>query len=86
MASLGLTPFVSPEHRLPSLTTLRLPEGVDDAQVRQKLLEGYNLEIAGGFGPLKGEIWRVGLMGYSCRRENVALLAEALREVLGRPA
>ncbi|MBI5293312.1 MAG: alanine--glyoxylate aminotransferase family protein, partial [Chloroflexi bacterium] len=54
------------------------------AAVRARLRDEYNIEIAGGFGPLKGKIWRVGLMGFSSRRENVALLSEALREVLGR--
>jgi alanine-glyoxylate transaminase/serine-glyoxylate transaminase/serine-pyruvate transaminase len=46
------------------------------------LREAYNIDIAGGFGPLKGKIWRVGLMGFSSRRENVTLLSEALREIL----
>lgn len=82
MEALGLQPFVPREYRLPSLTTLCLPTGVDDAQVRKELLDNYNTEIAGGFGPLKGKIWRVGLMGFSCRRENVTLLSEALREIL----
>jgi alanine-glyoxylate transaminase/serine-glyoxylate transaminase/serine-pyruvate transaminase len=82
MDRLGLKPFVPREHRLASLTTVCLPEGIDEAGVRKKLLDAYNIEIAGGFGPLKGKIWRVGLMGFSCRRENVTLLAGALREIL----
>jgi alanine-glyoxylate transaminase/serine-glyoxylate transaminase/serine-pyruvate transaminase len=45
-------------------------------------LNEYNIEIAGGFGPLKGQIWRIGLMGYSSRRENVTLLLAAMREIL----
>lgn len=84
LAALGLSLHVAAEHRLPSLTTVRAPEGVDEAAVRARLRDEYNIEIAGGFGPLKGKIWRVGLMGFSSRRENVALLSEALREVLGR--
>ncbi|MBI2977212.1 MAG: alanine--glyoxylate aminotransferase family protein, partial [Chloroflexi bacterium] len=84
LAALGLSLHVAAEHRLPSLTTVRAPEGVDEAAVRARLRGEYNIEIAGGFGPLKGKIWRVGLMGFSSRRENVALLSEALREVLGR--
>jgi alanine-glyoxylate transaminase/serine-glyoxylate transaminase/serine-pyruvate transaminase len=50
--------------------------------VRKQLLNDYHVEIAGGFGPLQGQIWRIGLMGYSSRRENVLLLLAALREVL----
>jgi alanine-glyoxylate transaminase/serine-glyoxylate transaminase/serine-pyruvate transaminase len=52
--------------------------------VRSRLLKEYNIEIAGGLGELKGKVWRVGLMGYSSRRENVTLLLEALRRLLGR--
>jgi alanine-glyoxylate transaminase/serine-glyoxylate transaminase/serine-pyruvate transaminase len=55
---------------------------VDGLAVRKQLLNDYNLEIAGGFGPLVGKIWRIGLMGYSSRLENVMLLLAALREVL----
>ncbi len=69
-------------NRLTSLTTGCVPDGVDDGIVRTRLRERYNIDIAGGFGPLKGKIWRVGLMGFSSRRENVTLLSEALREIL----
>lgn len=82
--SLDLSLHVAAAHRLPALTTVRIPEGVDDMAVRAKLRDTYNIEIAGGFGPLKGKIWRVGLMGFGSRRENATLLAEALREVLAR--
>ncbi|MEW6334152.1 MAG: alanine--glyoxylate aminotransferase family protein [Thermodesulfobacteriota bacterium] len=82
MENLGLTLFVGREHRLPSLTTVCVPDGADDAAIRTRLREAYNIDIAGGFGPLKGKIWRVGLMGFSSRRENVTLLSEALREIL----
>jgi alanine-glyoxylate transaminase/serine-glyoxylate transaminase/serine-pyruvate transaminase len=82
MENLGLKLFVQREHRLPSLTTVCVPDGVDDATIRTRLREAYNIDIAGGFGPLKGKIWRVGLMGFSSRRENVTLLSEALREIL----
>ncbi len=75
---------VAPQHRLPTLTTVRVPAGVDEAAVRKTLLEQYNVEIGGGLGALKGRVWRVGLMGYSSKRENVALLLAALREILGR--
>ena len=82
METLGLKLFVARENRLPSLNTVCIPDGVDDVAVRTSLREIYNIEIAGGFGPLKGKIWRVGLMGFSCRRENVTLLSEAMREIL----
>jgi len=75
---------VDPQYRLPTLTTVRVPAGVDEAAVRKTLLEQYNVEIGGGLGALKGRVWRVGLMGYSSKRENVALLLAALREILGR--
>jgi alanine-glyoxylate transaminase / serine-glyoxylate transaminase / serine-pyruvate transaminase len=81
MEALGLKLFVPRENRLPSLSTVCIPEGVDDAAVRTNLREGYNIDIAGGFGPLKGKIWRIGLMGFSSRRENVTLLSEAMREI-----
>jgi alanine-glyoxylate transaminase/serine-glyoxylate transaminase/serine-pyruvate transaminase len=82
MESLGLKLFVKRKDRLPSLTTVCVPEGADDAAVRTRLRESYNIDISGGFGPLKGKIWRIGLMGFSSRRENVTLLSEALREIL----
>ncbi len=82
METLGLKLFVPREYRLPSLNTVCIPDGVDDAAVRTSLRETYNIEIAGGFGPLKGKIWRIGLMGFSSRRENVTLLSEAMREIL----
>jgi alanine-glyoxylate transaminase/serine-glyoxylate transaminase/serine-pyruvate transaminase len=82
METLGLKLFVRRENRLPSLTTVCVPEGADDEAVRSRLREAYNIDIGGGFGPLKGKIWRVGLMGFSSRRENVTLLSEALREIL----
>ena len=84
LAEMGLEPHVAPEIRLPSLTTVRVPEGVDAAAVSRRLLTEYNIEIAGGLGDLAGKIWRVGLMGYNARRETVAVLLRALAEVLGR--
>ena len=83
LEDLGLSLHVPLERRLPMLTTVVVPEGVDEAGVRTQLLEEYNVEIAGGLGALKGKIWRIGLMGYSSRRENVTLLLGALREILG---
>ncbi|CUS04814.2 Purine catabolism protein PucG [Candidatus Promineifilum breve] len=82
LEELGLTPHVPREIRLPSLTTVRVPEGVDAAAVSRRLLTEYNIEIAGGLGDLAGKVWRVGLMGYNARRETVAVLLRALAEVL----
>jgi len=72
--------------RLPTLSTPRLPPGIDDAAVRRRLLLDYNIEIAGGFGPLAGKVWRVGLMGESSRPEHVLTLLAALEEILRHPA
>ena len=58
------------------------PEGVDEAQVRKTLLSEFGLEIGAGLGPLAGKIWRFGLMGYSCRPDNVMLCLSALGSVL----
>lgn len=82
LEALDLSPLVPLPYRLATLTTPRIPPGVDDVEVRRRLLEEYNIEIAGGFGPLKGKVWRVGLMGYSSRRENVLLLLAALERIL----
>ena len=68
--------------RLPQLNAVYLPQGVDDAMVRSRLLNDYNLEIGAGLGDLAGKAWRIGLMGYSARRENIALCIKALQDVL----
>ena len=82
LESLSLPLLMPPEIRLPTLTTPQLHQGIDDASFRQRLLETYNIEIAGGFGPLAGKIWRIGLMGHSSRVENVRLLLAALADLL----
>jgi alanine-glyoxylate transaminase/serine-glyoxylate transaminase/serine-pyruvate transaminase len=74
----------NPALRIPSLTTVRVPEGVDAKVVSGRLLNEYNIEIAGGFSKLAGQVWRVGLMGYNSRPENIMLLLAALKEILGR--
>lgn len=78
---LGLSLFTPPEHQLPMLHVVNVPEGADDLRVRRALLD-RGIEIAGGFGPLKGRTWRVGLMGYNARIEAVDRLLGALEEVL----
>jgi len=80
--AMGLKMNVAPEHRLWSLNAVCVPEGVDDARVRGRLLNDSNIEIGGGLGPLKGKIWRIGLMGSGSSRENVLLVLEALNRAL----
>jgi alanine-glyoxylate transaminase/serine-glyoxylate transaminase/serine-pyruvate transaminase len=84
LTDLGLDLFVEASHRLTSLTTVCVPDGIDEKAVRQRLLQEYNIEIAGGLGALSGKIWRIGLMGYSSSKENILLVLTALKEILGR--
>ncbi len=72
----------NPGDRLPTVTAVRVPEGVDGEKTRKQLLEEFNIEIAGGFGPLKGKIWRVGLMGYVSQKNNVLLFLASLEKIL----
>jgi alanine-glyoxylate transaminase/serine-glyoxylate transaminase/serine-pyruvate transaminase len=80
--ALGLGLLADPDYRLNPLTTVIVPEGIDDAAVRQKLLNDYNIEIGGGLGELRGKIWRIGLMGDSAREINVFALLSALEIIL----
>jgi alanine-glyoxylate transaminase/serine-glyoxylate transaminase/serine-pyruvate transaminase len=85
LATLGFTPLVAPEVRLPTLTTLCLPEAVrtrGEAKLRRQLLDEHGIEVGGGLGKLAGSVWRVGLMGENARAANVARLVEALRAIL----
>jgi len=81
---LGIDFIVPEKERLPQLNAVYIPTGVDDAKVRQYLLNEYNLEIGAGLGLFAGEAWRIGLMGYAARNENVALCLTALKDALGR--
>jgi alanine-glyoxylate transaminase/serine-glyoxylate transaminase/serine-pyruvate transaminase len=71
-----------PEHTLTTLNAVNVPEGVDDALVRKRLLNEYNIEIGAGLGPFKGKAWRIGLMGSSSTRENVTLVLAALESIM----
>ena len=82
LEAIGIVLHAEEGHRLNSLTSIRVPIGVDDLRVRQKLLNEYNIEIGGGLGPLKGKIWRIGLMGESSTEENVLFLLYALEKIL----
>ena len=82
LEALGLEMLVAQEHRLPQLNTVRIPEGVDEAAVRARMLERWDLEIGAGLGPLKGQVWRIGLMGASASPWHVRLCLTALAEAL----
>ena len=82
LEAMGLVMHAEEGHRLNSLNSVRVPVGVDEARVRQKLLNRYGIEIGGGLGPLKGKIWRIGLMGESSTEGNVLLLLYALEKTL----
>lgn len=82
LSALGLELHAQDGYRLSTLTSVRIPEGVDDLKVRRALLGNYSIEIGGGLGPLKGKIWRIGLMGYTSTRSNIVLLLSALEDVL----
>ena len=82
LEKLGLNFVVAEDSRLPQLNAVYIPAGVDDAAVRTRLLKDYNLEIGAGLGALAGKAWRIGLMGFGARRENVSLCLKALEEVL----
>lgn len=81
--AMGLGFFVAPEHRLPQLNAVTVPDGVDEAAVRAGLLEHFDLEIGAGLGPMAGKIWRIGLMGHAASATNVLKCVGALDAVLG---
>lgn len=84
LAALGLELLVAAPHRLPMLTSVRVPDGVDEAKVRATLRRDHGIEIGGGLGPLKGRIWRIGLMGEGARLASVQAVLGALAAALGR--
>jgi len=80
--ALGLSLLVAEQHRLPQLNMVVVPDGVDEAAVRARLLDGFGIEIGAGLGALAGKVWRVGLMGYASREENVVACLRALESAL----
>ncbi len=84
LEKMGFRLFAEEGHRLPELTTAWVPEGVDEAAVRRRLLERYGIEIGGGLGAYAGKVWRIGCMGHTARVRNVTLLLGALEECLAR--
>jgi alanine-glyoxylate transaminase / serine-glyoxylate transaminase / serine-pyruvate transaminase len=83
LEAMGLELLVkNPKDRLPTVTAVMIPPGIDDVNVRNQLLDEFNIEIAGGLGPLKAKIWRVGLMGHCSQKPYVLLFLAALEKVL----
>ena len=82
LADMGLECHVPREYRLHTLTTVRIPDGVDGKAVTARLIDEHNMELGGGLGDLAGQVWRVGLMGYNATNENVDTFLAALKSVL----
>ena len=82
LEDMGLECHVPRKHRLHTLTTVRIPEGVDGKAVTARLIDEHNMELGGGLGDLAGQVWRVGLMGYNAKKENVDTFLAALKKVL----
>jgi alanine-glyoxylate transaminase/serine-glyoxylate transaminase/serine-pyruvate transaminase len=86
LEALSLSMHVAPGLRIPTLNTVRVPDGIDDLAVRKRLLADHSIEIAGGLGPLAGKIFRIGLMGPLATDENVELFCNAFSQCLALPA
>lgn len=82
LAAIGMGYAAAEGHQLPMLNAVKIPAGVDDATVRRGLLERFGIEIGGGLGDFKGKVWRIGLMGYGARANNVLLVLAALEQLL----
>jgi len=82
LEAMGVSFVVPEEERLPQLNAVRIPDGVDDASVRTRLLQDYSLEIGAGLGVMAGKVWRIGLMGHACNPRNVLFCLGALDDVL----
>jgi len=82
LKKMNLELLVSKKYRLPMLNAIKIPSGISDIKVRNTLLKEYNIEIGGGLGVLDGKIWRVGLMGYTAKKENVDKLFNALSSII----
>lgn len=82
--AMGLDLLAEPEYRLNPLTTVLVPEGIDDATVRGALMKDYNIEVGGGLGDIRGKVWRIGLMGEGAREANVFTVLSALENILSK--
>ena len=81
LEAMGFEFVVAPEYRLPMLNAVRIPAGLEDAPVRKRLLDEYNIEIGAGLGDFAGKVWRIGLMGCSSTPNHVNMLLAALRKI-----
>jgi alanine-glyoxylate transaminase/serine-glyoxylate transaminase/serine-pyruvate transaminase len=82
LEAMGLSLSAQPGHQLWQLNAVAVPPGVDEAKVRKRLLDDHNIEVGAGLGPLKGRVWRIGLMGETSKRENVDTFLQALAACL----
>jgi len=82
LAALGISYAAAEGHQLPMLNAVRIPTGIDDLATRKRLLSEFGIEIGGGLGDFKGKVWRIGLMGFSSRANNVLLFLAALEQCL----
>ena len=82
LEDLGLKFIVDKQYRLPSLNAVTIPDGIDDMTVRSRLLNDYNIEIGGGLGKFSGNVWRIGLMGETAKKESIHKLLDAFRKIL----
>jgi len=82
LEAMGLKMVVSADYRLPELNAVYIPKEINDLTVRRALLNEYGIEIGGGLGKFKGKVWRIGLMGYTSKKENVMLFLSALEDIL----
>jgi alanine-glyoxylate transaminase/serine-glyoxylate transaminase/serine-pyruvate transaminase len=80
--ALGLRMHVPAEHRIPTLNTVCVPAGIDEAKVRRRLIDGPGIEIAGGFGPLAGKVFRIGIMGPLATEDNVQFFLKEFKSAL----
>lgn len=80
--AIGLEPAAVEDHRVPMLTTLRIPDGIDDGTVRKRLIQDFGIEIGGGLGIFAGKAWRIGLMGDAANEQNVLLVLNAIEQLL----
>jgi alanine-glyoxylate transaminase/serine-glyoxylate transaminase/serine-pyruvate transaminase len=82
LAALGIGYTAQAGHQLPMLNAVRIPDGIDDATTRSGLLHRFGIEIGGGLGAFGGKVWRIGLMGYGARENNVLVLLAGLEQLL----
>lgn len=82
LEEMGFEFLVAPEYRLPMLNAVKIPSGFDDAKIRSRLLNEYNIEIGAGLGEFAGKVWRIGLMGESCTINHINMLLSALKQVM----